>query len=52
MVLDVAETMFGVFGFTRHHIEVKKKPRNYLEELKNERAQEAVTELSSFMKWD
>jgi hypothetical protein len=52
MVLDVAETILGVFGFNRDQLGFKKKPRNYLEELRNDRTREAVAELSSFMEWD
>jgi DNA polymerase elongation subunit (family B) len=52
MILDAAETILGVFGFNSNQLGIKKKPRNYLEEFKNERTQETITELSSFMEWD
>jgi hypothetical protein len=52
MVLDVAETVLGVFGFDREQLGIKKKPRNYLEELRNDRTRGAVAELSSLMGWD
>jgi len=37
MLLDTAETLLGVFGFSRAQFGLQLKPRNFLEELRHER---------------
>jgi hypothetical protein len=47
LVLDVAETVLGIFGFDRGNLGLGGKPRNFLEELKLDRSQEILGELES-----
>jgi len=48
MVLDVAETILGVFGFDRRKLGFQSKPKDFLEELKLEREQDYISELHNF----
>jgi len=47
MLLDVAESILGVFGFTRTQLGFQSHPRNFLEELRGERMTEIMLELES-----
>jgi len=47
MLLDTAETLLGVFGFSRTQFGLQLKPRNFLEELRRERDQEIILELEN-----
>ena len=47
MLLDVAESILGVFGFTRTQLGFQSHPRNFLEELRSERMKEIMLELES-----
>jgi DNA polymerase elongation subunit (family B) len=47
MLLDVAESILGVFGFTRTQLGFQIHPRNFLEELRGERMKEIMLELES-----
>ena len=47
MLLDVAESILGVFGFSRTQLGFQSRPRNFLEELQGERAKEIMLELES-----
>ena len=47
MLLDVAESILGVFGFTRTQLGFQSHPRNFLEELRGERMKEIMLELES-----
>jgi hypothetical protein len=49
MVLDVAETVLGVFGFDTKNFGFRSKPRNYLEEIRTETEKERLSELRSLM---
>ena len=55
LVLDVAETILGVFGFSRKRLGEMMKPRDHLEEIRIERSTQRLAELRSLMdsmKWD
>ena len=55
LVLDLAETILGIFGFERKQLRIGPKSRNYLDELRFERSKERLTELESLMEsieWD
>ena len=45
MLLDVAETILGPFGFSRHQLGGRARMRSYLEELRLERARQSLLEL-------
>jgi len=47
MLLDTAETLLGVFGFSRTLFSLQPKPRGFLEELRRERDQEIILELEN-----
>lgn len=47
MVLDVAETVLGVFGFNRKHLGFKPHSKDFLKEIYWEREQETLSELQS-----
>jgi hypothetical protein len=47
MLLDVAESILGVFGFSRTQFGFQRRHRDFLEELRGERAKEIVMELES-----
>jgi hypothetical protein len=47
MLLDVAESILGVFGFSRTQLGFERKPRSFLEELRNERGREILLELEN-----
>ena len=47
MLLDIAESILGVFGFTRTKLGFQSKPRNFLEELRSERTKEILMELNN-----
>jgi len=47
LVLDVAETVLGVSGFSRRHLGFKVKPKNFIEELRQERSREIISELET-----
>ena len=47
MLLDVAESVLGVFGFSRTQLGFYCMPRNFLEELRGERGKEVLLELES-----
>ena len=55
LVLDVAETILGAFGFNREQLGETIKTRDYLEEIGIERSRQRLAELRSLMdsmKWD
>ena len=45
MLLDVAESILGVFGFSRTRLGFQNRSRNFLDELRSERTKEILTEL-------
>jgi len=47
MALDVAESILGVFGFSRTQLGFKRRRRNFLEELRGERGKEILLELEN-----
>ncbi len=47
MLLDVAESILGVFGFSRTQLGFERKPRSFLEELRDERGREVLLELEN-----
>jgi len=47
MVLDVAESILGVFGFSRTQMGFQRRPRSFLEDLRGEREKEIMLELES-----
>jgi hypothetical protein len=47
MALDVAETVSGIFGFSRKDFGYKPAPKNFIEEIYHEREQEIISELQS-----
>ena len=47
LVLDVAETVLGTFGFKGTHLGTGRKPKDYVEELKFERELETLIELET-----
>jgi DNA polymerase elongation subunit (family B) len=47
MILDVAETILGTFGFNRKSLGFGMKPRNFIEELRLERRGEVISELEN-----
>jgi len=47
MTLDVAESVLGVFGFSRTQPGFKHRQRNFLEELRGERGREILLELKN-----
>jgi len=47
MLLDVAESILGVFGFSRTQLGFQSRSRNFLEELRGERSKEILLELES-----
>jgi DNA polymerase elongation subunit (family B) len=47
MTLDVAESLLGVFGFSRTQLGFKHIQRNFLEELRGERGREILLELEN-----
>jgi hypothetical protein len=47
MLLDVAESILGVFGFSRIQFGFRRRTRSYMEELRGERAKEIKLELES-----
>jgi DNA polymerase elongation subunit (family B) len=47
MTLDVAESILGVFGFSRTQLGFKRRQRNFLEELRGERGREILLELEN-----
>jgi DNA polymerase elongation subunit (family B) len=47
MALDVAESILGVFGFSRTQLGFKHRQRNFLEELRGERGREILLELEN-----
>jgi len=47
LALDVAETVLGVFGFSRGDLGLGAKPKDYIEEIKMERSREIVSELET-----
>jgi DNA polymerase elongation subunit (family B) len=47
MALDVAESILGVFGFSRTQLGFKRRQRNFLEELRGERGKEILLELEN-----
>jgi hypothetical protein len=46
-LLDVAESILGVFGFSRAQLGFQRRPENFLEELRGERGKEILPELES-----
>jgi len=49
LVLDVAETVLGTFGFNRKQLGFRAKPKNSIEELELERSREIISELETLM---
>ena len=47
MLLDVAESILGVFGFSRAQLGFQRRPKSFLEELRGERGKEILLELES-----
>jgi hypothetical protein len=47
MLLDVAESILGVFGFSRAQVGCQRRPKSFLEELRGERGKEILLELES-----
>lgn len=47
MLLDVAESILGVFGFSRTQLGFERKPRSFLEQLRGERGREILLELEN-----
>jgi DNA polymerase elongation subunit (family B) len=47
MLLDVAESILGVFGFSRTELGFQNHPRNFLDELRGERMKEILMELEN-----
>ena len=47
MLLDVAESILGVFGFSRTRLGFQNRSRNFLDELRSERTKEILMELES-----
>ena len=47
MLLDIAESILGVFRFSRTKLGFQSKPRNFLEELRSEQTKEILMELSN-----
>lgn len=47
LVLDVADTVLGVFGFSRKHLGFTLRSKDYVEEIYREREQEILSELES-----
>jgi DNA polymerase elongation subunit (family B) len=47
MILAVAESILGVFGFSRTQLGFKRRQRNFLEELRGERCKEILLELEN-----
>jgi hypothetical protein len=47
IVLDVAESILGVFGFSRTQLGFQNRPRNFLDELHSERMREILIELEN-----
>lgn len=47
MVLDVAETVLGIFGFDRKQLGFEPRTKSFLEEIYHEREQEIISELQS-----
>jgi DNA polymerase elongation subunit (family B) len=47
MLLDIAESILSVFGFSRTKLGFQSKPHNFLEELRSERTKEILMELDS-----
>jgi hypothetical protein len=47
MLLDVAESILGVFGVLRTQLGFKRGQRNFLEELRGERGREILLELEN-----
>ena len=45
MLLDVAESILGIFGFSRTQLGFQNRSRNFLDELRSERTKEILTEL-------
>jgi DNA polymerase elongation subunit (family B) len=45
MLLDVAESILGVFGFSRTRLGFQNRSRNFLDELRSEMTKEILTEL-------
>jgi hypothetical protein len=45
MTLDAAESILGVFGFSRTQLGFKRRQSNFLEELRGERGREVLLEL-------
>lgn len=45
MLLDVAESILGIFEFSRTQLGFQNRPRNFLDELRSERTREILTEL-------
>jgi len=45
MLLDVAESILGIFGFSRKRLGFPNRSRNFLDELRSERTREILTEL-------
>lgn len=49
LVLDVAETVLSVFGFSRKQLGVGMKPKDYIEKIRIERSREIISELETLM---
>jgi DNA polymerase elongation subunit (family B) len=47
MLLDVAESILAVFGFSRTQLRFERKPRGFLEELRGERGRDILLELEN-----
>jgi hypothetical protein len=47
MLLDVAESILAVFGFSRTQLGFERNPRSFLEELRDERGREILLELEN-----
>ncbi len=47
MLLDVAESILGVFGFSRTRLGFQNRSRNFLDELRSEKTKEILMELES-----
>jgi hypothetical protein len=47
MLLDVAESVLGIFGFSRTQLGFQRRAKNFLEELRGERGKEILLELES-----
>jgi len=47
ILMDVAETILGWNGFTRTQLGIRPKPRDFLEEIRMERAQDLIHELET-----